>query len=137
MLISRASFLAAMIGVFAVVGCNGFGRVVDPAPVGKGEPDDSEFVISRLSFHATVDGVAWWLDGRSTSTDEVVFKLNERLKRAGGEKMRVVVVTPKNWNGAPNPSLLAIRAWAKEHAVSLRMESATSHVRGVRVEENT
>ena len=126
--------MAMITGAFAIVGCNGFGRVVETRPVETvqiedTEPNDSKYTIIRLYFLG--DGVQWTLDGKDVSSDQVIPLLEKRLKDLSAEQLRIIVTHPKNWSGKPNPTLLKISEWAKVQNVSVRTESATGHIRGV------
>ena len=131
--IVSSKWTAAGMIILAAVGCNGFGRVVESAPIDDedGIHDDSGFTVVNLYYDWSEPGVAWSFDGKSVPLDQVVLRLEERLNELGAERMRVVVIQPKRWTPEPNPTFDDVKTWAREHRVSLRVEQARGYIRGV------
>jgi nucleotide-binding universal stress UspA family protein len=131
-IVSAKSTAAGLI-VLAAVGCNGFGRVVDSSPIDDEDVirDDSGFTVVNLDYDWSEPGVAWSFDGKSLPVNQVIPRLEERLKDLGVERMRVVVTEPKRICPEPNPTFDDVRKRARDRGVSLRIELATGHVRGV------
>jgi hypothetical protein len=123
---------AAGMIILAAVGCNGFGRVVESAPTDDDViQDDSGFTVVNLYYDWSEPGVAWSFDGKSLPVDQVIPRLEERLKILGAERMRVVVTEPKRLCPEPNPTFDDVKKWARERRVSLRVELARGYIRGV------